>query len=166
MDGEGENKTERRLTRFSMSIPEASAFPIHSHSIRSAHFTFNFKKVARKLLDCKVLLTTSLHGIVFADAFGVPVAWLRNSSLPSGEEGMLKYRDYIAASRRKAEPVHVLGDISVTLPPLPRSMLLHLWRGLLDSFPFHRMCEGADMIIARARMHALIDDFARQRGWE
>lgn len=32
--------------------------------------------VAREIARCRVVLTTSLHGLIFADSFGIPAAWL------------------------------------------------------------------------------------------
>lgn len=49
----------------------------------------------RQIASCHVVLTTSLHGLVTADAFGVPAVWTTLEPPLSG--GDFKFRDYEAA---------------------------------------------------------------------
>lgn len=50
--------------------------------------------VLRALTECDVILSSSLHGIVFADAYGIPAAWIQLSDKVVG--GSFKFRDYRA----------------------------------------------------------------------
>jgi pyruvyltransferase len=53
------------------------------------------------ILGCELVISSSLHGIVLAEAFGVPSRWLRSSTLPSIEtENEFKYNDYYACTDR------------------------------------------------------------------
>ena len=60
-----------------------------------------------KILSCKLVLSSSLHGIVFAEAFGVPARWVELPGSKKSEKGF-KYHDYYSGTRGRA----VLGDES------------------------------------------------------
>ncbi len=53
--------------------------------------------VARRIASCRVIVTTSLHGLVVADSFGIPAVWLRLSKSLYG--GDFKYRDHETVAR-------------------------------------------------------------------
>jgi hypothetical protein len=119
------------------------------------------RQVAQQICDCGLVISSSLHGLVFADAFGVPAAWLHhNTSLPSAEEGVLKYIDYFRSTDRSATPVSGLGlalDAASHVPPLRRAVLHRLWRGLVAAFPFQAVCDGGNVATAMARVNALVE---------
>ncbi len=46
------------------------------------------------MLDCKRIVSSSLHGLIIADAYGIPNAWLR-SDTPTGKE--FKFYDYFTS---------------------------------------------------------------------
>ena len=50
--------------------------------------------VLRAITECQYILSSSLHGLIFADALGVPSAWIVLSDLIAG--GEFKFRDYYA----------------------------------------------------------------------
>ena len=57
------------------------------------------------LLPCELVISSSLHGLIFAEAFGIPARWLaprdvahlKHSSYVT--EGWFKYVDYYASTR-------------------------------------------------------------------
>ena len=55
----------------------------------------------RSFLQCEKILTTSLHGLIIADAYGIPNAWL-DSRTPKGLE--FKYWDYLISVGKIREP--------------------------------------------------------------
>jgi pyruvyltransferase len=60
-----------------------------------------WREVVREILRSEFVVSTSLHGLIIADAFGVPSRWLHHESLPSVKtEGRFKYNDYYAATGR------------------------------------------------------------------
>lgn len=65
------------------------------------------EKVISQIRSCDVLFSSSLHGLIVADAYGVPNAWVRMSSSIGGD-GM-KYWDYLAS----------VGRARVDEPPKP-----------------------------------------------
>lgn len=53
-----------------------------------------WQNVINEILSCEVVLTSSLHGIVAANAYGVPVVWEKYSDNVIG--GEFKFQDYFA----------------------------------------------------------------------
>ena len=78
----------------------AGAHPSHQHPL-----TQNPTWMLERILSCKLVLSSSLHGLVFAEAFGVPARWLELAGSKRTEKGF-KYHDYYSGTRGRA----VLGD--------------------------------------------------------
>ncbi len=62
------------------------------------HSTLDYHEMLENILECKLVLSSSLHGIIVAEAFGVPARWVK---LPGSakSEGAFKYCDYYTGSR-------------------------------------------------------------------
>lgn len=63
--------------------------------------------IIESLLSCRRIASSSLHGLILADAYGIPSAWLmaeadKGGSRPKG--GEFKYYDYFASIRKFREP--------------------------------------------------------------
>jgi hypothetical protein len=72
----------------------------------------------REIAACSVIFTTSLHGLVTADSFGIPAAW--TSLEPALTGGDFKFRDYEAVITPGAS--RFLGfDEALTLDDVIRS---------------------------------------------
>jgi len=62
-------------------------------------------EVIRKICRCEVILSSSLHGLIISEAYGIPAAWV----LPQPgcwryeEEPIFKYHDYFASTQRQPE---------------------------------------------------------------
>ena len=54
--------------------------------------------VVREIASCSHVISQSLHGLVTADAYGIPNTWLDPRGLPGA--GMLKFHDYAAGVGR------------------------------------------------------------------
>jgi pyruvyltransferase len=66
----------------------------------------NVEEVLSDLLRCRRIATTSLHGLILADAFGKPSAWISSGSPKSFE---FKFYDYFASvdKVRHSQPVNL-----------------------------------------------------------
>jgi hypothetical protein len=82
----------------SANISDRTQFPDEFDEANVRHSTFDFHKMLELILDCKLVVSSSLHGIIFAEAFGVPARWIQ---LPASakSEGDFKYCDYYTGSR-------------------------------------------------------------------
>jgi pyruvyltransferase len=54
-----------------------------------------------ELLSCEVILSSSLHGLILADAYGIPNKWVFFSDKVTG--GYFKYQDYYSTTDAKNE---------------------------------------------------------------
>lgn len=79
-----------------------------------------FAEMLEWILGCKLVVSSSLHGLIFADAFGVPSRWLRLEGRGSARsEGWTKYIDYYAATRP-----HILSAYRSIAPRLNRPAVI------------------------------------------
>lgn len=60
------------------------------------------EQVIDQLVSCERVVSSSLHGIVFANSYGVPVRWIRFSNRITGDD--TKFRDHFGAIGRPDEP--------------------------------------------------------------
>ena len=110
-------------------VPHLSGIEKYQHA-RDFHvispLTTNVEDVIRQIVSCSAIVSQSLHGLIVADAYGIPNVWLRD--LPS--EGDLKFRDYFASQERQMECIHALEQFEVS----------RLWRkgSQLDTEPLIR----------------------------
>jgi pyruvyltransferase len=93
----------------------------------------NWDEVVRKILDSKFVISTSLSGVIVAEAFGIPARLLRITNA-SNTEDLFKYRDYYYGTQRfgfryatTLEEAFEMGG-----EPLPECDLEKLYR----AFPF------------------------------
>lgn len=64
----------------------------------------NIEKTLTDIKSCERILSSSLHGIILADAYGIPSAWL-SSNTPKGIE--FKYYDYFLSVHKIQKPQHL-----------------------------------------------------------
>ena len=57
--------------------------------------TSNFKNVIDKILECDKIISSSLHGIIVAHAYGIPAAWVKPNIKLKGDN--IKFKDYFAS---------------------------------------------------------------------
>lgn len=74
-----------------------------------------WRSFVRELLACERVISSSLHGIVIAEAYGIPATWLQVTDAVIGNG--FKFRDYYAGTGRtlKAGPIGNLGEIQNNL---------------------------------------------------
>ena len=65
------------------------------------------EKVITQILQCRRVVSSSLHGIIAAHAYGVPASWVKFSDLPKTDG--FKFRDYWASVGRPAAEAFVAG---------------------------------------------------------
>ncbi len=63
----------------------------------------DWKKVIEDILGCEAVLSSSLHGIIAAEAYGVQAAWAKWSDNIIG--GQFKFQDYFQGTGRSVQPL-------------------------------------------------------------
>lgn len=87
------------------------------------------------IVGCSKVVSSSLHGIIVAEAFGIPSVWMQ---LPGSQksESSFKYLDYyLATGRRNATPVTELQSAIKSPSIEPIADDYNVW-DLVDSFPY------------------------------
>lgn len=78
--------------------------------------------VFREIDQCRYILSSSLHGLVVAESFGIPTAWIKLSNLVEGDG--FKFHDYYSAlnETRKFEEIDgteslpILKNLTIPVP--------------------------------------------------
>jgi len=66
--------------------------PIPGASVLHIDICGDLEDVVQKILSCKTIISSSLHGIICAHSYGIPAYWLKASDLPLGDG--FKFYDY------------------------------------------------------------------------
>lgn len=70
----------------------------------------DWRCIAMQAMRCEVVLSSSLHGIILADALHIPNRWLGVSSLAM-KDGF-KFHDYFSSISRQEQPL-LVGDLEI-----------------------------------------------------
>lgn len=94
--------------------------------------TNDYESVIDQIVQSKLIISSSLHGVILADAYGVPSVWYRGLR----KDIDFKYLDYYASTVRKPETIPTSIEEAMNTDPLPLPDLKPLQEGLLKSFPY------------------------------
>jgi len=117
----------------------------HSHYASSKHASMgipvvnpasDWRDVVDSIASARLVISSSLHGIIVAEAYGIPAVWFR----PTQGEGYLKFQDYYGSTHRAPFPVYDLQDCLEIRPVAPPDYS-DMRRGLLNSFD-HELIES------------------------
>lgn len=98
----------------------------------------SWKDVIDKIKSCESIASSSLHGLIVSDAYGIPNTYIKLSNQILG--GDFKYRDYFAGvSRPFIDPVDCTKEFRID--SIERSLIAYQpicfdARTLLDAFPY------------------------------
>lgn len=56
--------------------------------------TYNIEKTIDEICSCDYILSTSLHGVIVAHAYGIPALWVKKKQLATDD---FKYKDYFSS---------------------------------------------------------------------
>lgn len=99
-----------------------------------AHYS-DWREVIDRICGCEAIVSSSLHGLIAADAYGIPNAWARFSDKVLG--GDFKFLDYFSAVGRASEATRIDGPVG--MPALERA--LAAWRPIrFDDRPLLEAC--------------------------
>lgn len=95
----------------------------------------SWQEVINQLLSCEFILSSSLHGLILADAYGVPNHWITfEDGLPGGA---FKFEDYYSAVGKKADSFMVKGTTSI----VELLKMKHTYQNIeFDPIPLLRAC--------------------------
>ncbi|MBR0177263.1 MAG: polysaccharide pyruvyl transferase family protein [Bacteroidales bacterium] len=101
------------------------------HKIISMN-TDDYKNVIDHICSCQRVYSSSLHGIILAEAYGIPAIFYRGLSAVID----FKYKDYYASTGRQGVPMAntLVEAMAMTPPPLPN--LSNMQQALMEVFPY------------------------------
>lgn len=94
----------------------------------------------KRLAECRFVLSSSLHGLIASDAFGIPNAWMQISGAVRGDN--FKFRDYYSVfGLTNVQPLGLAAgvsrqQISELTKSYERPGLARVQSELLAAFPF------------------------------
>lgn len=94
--------------------------------------TNDYKDVVSQIVQSDLIISSSLHGVILADAYGVPSIWYRGL----GKDIDFKYLDYYASTGREPDCIPTSVEEAMECEPLPLPDLGVLQNGLIESFPY------------------------------
>lgn len=71
--------------------------------------TDKFTNVLDYIFSCKYIISSSLHGLICADAYNIPNIWLDEYEL---SEGDFKFKDYFLSQKREYIKINNLNDFN------------------------------------------------------
>lgn len=111
----------------------------------------SWQDVIDKVNSCCFIISSSLHGLIVSDAYGIPNVWVEFSNNIVGNR--FKYKDYFASVNRKTtEPIIVRKDITENEI---RKALNEYVKPNIDMMPFLKNApfKIADDLISRAEKY-------------
>lgn len=111
---------------------------VHENEIREKYPNYymesmntnDYKRVINAIVSSKKVLTSSLHGIILAEAYGVPAVFFQTL------KKTFKFEDYYASTGRN--DIHLSSSFEEALMQEPPQLpdLSELQKGLIESFPY------------------------------
>lgn len=94
--------------------------------------TDDYKSVIDEIVSSKMVYTSSLHGIILAESYGIPAVFFRGLS----KNMDFKYCDYYYSTGRMEFPIANTFEEALKIHPCPLPELSHLQQGLMKTFPY------------------------------
>lgn len=92
--------------------------------------TTDYRKFVDELVSVECVISTSLHGIILAESYGVPAI------LMMPKRDFMKYEDWYEATNRATHPVALSLDEIESITPAPIPVLDEMRERLRASFPY------------------------------
>ena len=73
--------------------------------------------VAKEITKCRAIISSSLHGIIAAHAYGIPAAWLKYSNKLDGDG--VKFKDHFYSMGLKTHMATKINEVKFSIGTLP-----------------------------------------------
>lgn len=95
--------------------------------------TNDYKRLVNQIVSAKKVISGSLHGIIIAEAYGVPTVFLRDRAAYKD----FKYDDYYASTLRPDYRFASSIEEAIGMEPMPLpTNIAQLQDGLIRAFPY------------------------------
>lgn len=97
----------------------------------------NFDDVIKKTTSCESIISSSLHGLILADAYGITSSWVTIGGVPIERGKIFKFHDYFKSLNYWQDKPYNLSDgFWNNIPPMVCRQPINLNK-LLSSCPFN-----------------------------
>lgn len=86
-------------------LARARRYPRLPHHVRLIDPLRHPDRVIPEILECELIVSGSLHGLILAEAFGIPARWFPDG----GPEPSFKFHDFYASTGRVPRPADTLA---------------------------------------------------------
>lgn len=119
---------------------DSDLFKVISVARSTPHEIENF---IDELASCESIFSSSLHGVIVAQAYGIPAQWITVKDSPIHDDQNFKFEDYfLGAGQEVQRPINIklaaedLNDLKLVTPAkINRKQLTETAGNLLKSFP-------------------------------
>lgn len=94
--------------------------------------TKDYKKFIDEIVNSKKIISSSLHGIILAEAYGIPAILLSDNR---NDFNYFKYNDYYFSTGRYTYPVATSIEEAIKMQPAELPDLSDLQKNIFESFP-------------------------------
>jgi len=97
-----------------------------------------------KMAKCSAVISTSLHGLIFAEALKIPNLWVKVSDKIGG--GEFRFKDWFSINKNPQKLVHILSQQDTVAELCARSVLHQCCidsEALLSAFPVSSLIESS-----------------------
>ncbi len=105
----------------------------HEHTCVSP-ITHDWKYFIDRILGAKVVISASLHGIIIAEAYGVPAVFLNDTE----NEDIFKYKDYYYSTGRYDFTYSESIEQALIMKPNKLPTFTDMQQELISAFPFKK----------------------------
>lgn len=124
-------KLEKKEYAFVPHFNEWEKYSKHENVI--ATFNNNWKAFVDKIYSSELVISSSLHGVILAEAYGKPAVLMENTATTD----YFKYQDYYTATGRTNFPIasSINEALSIHVEKPDNDLMKKLQQDLLSSFP-------------------------------
>lgn len=92
--------------------------------------TADYKNFIKEIKSCKLIISSSLHGIILSEVYGIPAILLKP------KENICKYYDYYFSTGRSNFPIAESIEHAIAASPAEIPDFTSMQNNLIESFPF------------------------------
>ncbi len=92
----------------------------------------DYKPFVDRLSSSRLVISSSLHGIILAETYGVPALLLSDTET----ENLFKYQDYYQSTGRPEFPIASSLEEALQMEPLPVPDFTHIRNTIISTFPY------------------------------
>lgn len=96
--------------------------------------TNDYKEFINQILSSKKIISSSLHGIILAETYGVPAVFLNTGDYV--ENAIIKYYDWYYSTNRRSVMIANTMEEALEMEPMPLPDLEKMREKLIESFPY------------------------------